>query len=1413
MKNKWLIGALSCVMAATLCLGIVACNKTPKTGMTDEEIAQAGITTLNGIYLDGDGKVKNYETPDDYQVLAKTRVAEEFLNVTWSVTSETENIQNYVSIGTEADASARYTIDITRATFDIEYTLTASITVGQATKTANYAHKIPKKSSEDAITATLDFSTDAARTSISTVQQIWESNGLKLTNDKAGSSTATNNAGDNAGHIRLYAGSKVTIEFPGIKIITFRSLTTYEYFPNLQTVLSNAGYTADQLVVDEEAGTVKLTLTTPVDFLEFTATKQLRITSIDVEGTEGGATAEQNVAAVKAWLTVSQTSFNSPTTIALATEKVGTTISWAMKEASEYAKVEDGNLVITKLPEEGEQKATLVATISSGTAKDTKEFELTFTHEIKLENDGTAEHPYTVADVYKLASTLESGKVYQENGQSVSMYVKGIVTAEGSWAPSYSNWQDVIIADTPSGTQTLKLYGLNPGAGLSETNGPKVGGTLVVVGALKNYNGTLELTFDGSIKLNITDYTAPVDNRTAQEKVDAALQALADTFTVTKAGETDLPASTEPDVTFAWSTTDQTYTITGNKINVSALPAADATVTATVTATCGTEAVTDNTKTVTITIRAKSDEPAPGSGDGTEAKPFTVSDITEIFKSLDSYAYYTADGTNPALVYITGIITVVGTTDDYGIKNFYIAATAGDTENDILIYSLNWSDTVKSGTKFTVGDTIVIQAYLQNYNGTYEITYWREGTSPSYKYHNGYIVGHTPVGGEVTPPTPSDADATISFADTTNRTSVSTEVQIWKQNNVTVTVSKGGSNQDINETYFNPLRIYQSNTVKIEYTSAMAKIVFHCGTYQNKDYPGALKTSLAGVAGITVTVDGLDVTVTFETAATSLEFTASAQIRLESIDVYADGGTVDPEPTPDENTATYDVSTKNYANSNKVTTVTEGDVTFTFSKGSGTSDPAYYNTGAAVRLYPNNTLTVSVGAGYYITKIVFTYGTGDSADNAITVNKGTFTTDTWEGSTQTVILTAGGTSGHRRITSVVVTYVATTHEHHYNVAHDAGTFMHTYTCDAEGCYDKSYSAACALENNKCSACNETYTEQQIKDALFALTKGQSLPGTTYQLTGKVLRIDSAYDSKYGNVTFTMKIDGKEVQAYRTSGEKAETVKPGDTVAVKGGLTNYNGTYQFSAGTILNLTEGELTAEEKVAEVKNWLTLPEAADNTITLPEVPDWANGVSLSAESNKTASLTVEGTTLKLIPGDADTDVTVTVTISCEGATSVTKEFTVKVPAKLPEGSGTATYDPSKKYTANTKVTTETVDDVTLVFSKGQGSNDPQYYTGGTAIRAYAKNTITISVPAGKLISKITITFGSGGDSNAITADGGTYADGVWTGSAQSVVFTIGGTNGNRRIAKIEVVYAPAAAAAAVSAPAEVAVLPGKQF
>lgn len=94
----------------------------------------------------------------------------------------------------------------------------------------------------------------------------------------------------------------------------------------------------------------------------------------------------------------------------------------------------------------------------------------------------------------------------------------------------------------------------------------------------------------------------------------------------------------------------------------------------------------------------------------------------------------------------------------------------------------------------------------------------------------------------------------------------------------------------------------------------------------------------------------------------------------------------------------------------------------------------------------------------------------------------------------------------------------------------------------------------------------------------------------------------------------------------------------------------------------------------------------------------------------------------------------------------------------------------------------------VTLTFDKGSNSNAPKYYTTGEAIRCYGGNTITFSSSVN--ITKIELTFASGEGSNAITADCGTYADGVWTGESTDVVLTIGGTSGHRRIVTITVSY-----------------------
>lgn len=103
-----------------------------------------------------------------------------------------------------------------------------------------------------------------------------------------------------------------------------------------------------------------------------------------------------------------------------------------------------------------------------------------------------------------------------------------------------------------------------------------------------------------------------------------------------------------------------------------------------------------------------------------------------------------------------------------------------------------------------------------------------------------------------------------------------------------------------------------------------------------------------------------------------------------------------------------------------VTSLQFGAVTATFASNGGTS-PAYYNTGSAIRAYAKNTITFTGAVGITITEIKFTFAAGEGT-NAITVNSGSFSTNTWTGASNEVKFTIGGTSGHRRIATIEVTY-------------------------------------------------------------------------------------------------------------------------------------------------------------------------------------------------------------------------------------------------------------------------------------------------------------------------------------------------------------------------------------------------------
>ena len=144
-----------------------------------------------------------------------------------------------------------------------------------------------------------------------------------------------------------------------------------------------------------------------------------------------------------------------------------------------------------------------------------------------------------------------------------------------------------------------------------------------------------------------------------------------------------------------------------------------------------------------------------------------------------------------------------------------------------------------------------------------------------------------------------------------------------------------------------------------------------------------------------------------------------------------------------ERSETINMKAQGYGNGSDVTTVTQGDVTITFAKGTAqTNTPKYYTSGEAVRCYPGNTMTVSAQG---MTKIYLTFGSGDN-NNAITVNKGTLNGSTWTGNADEVTFSVGGSSGHRRIAAVAVTMYGsgeeTTYSDYLTSCNETQTLIH-----------------------------------------------------------------------------------------------------------------------------------------------------------------------------------------------------------------------------------------------------------------------------------------------------------------------------------------------------------------------------------
>lgn len=142
----------------------------------------------------------------------------------------------------------------------------------------------------------------------------------------------------------------------------------------------------------------------------------------------------------------------------------------------------------------------------------------------------------------------------------------------------------------------------------------------------------------------------------------------------------------------------------------------------------GTYTIAVGTGDVAVSVKATSR--------GTETNPFSVEEALAVAGSLEKGAY-AGSGTS---YYITGTVTEIGTTGTY-LGNVYIA-DVDDSSKTILIYSVSFSDEVKA---VYVGDTVTLTGYICNYDGTLEISSYKDSGTTNYCYFKNVVRGKSSI--------------------------------------------------------------------------------------------------------------------------------------------------------------------------------------------------------------------------------------------------------------------------------------------------------------------------------------------------------------------------------------------------------------------------------------------------------------------------------------------------------------------------------------------------------------------------------------------------------------------------------------------------------------------------------------------
>ena len=187
----------------------------------------------------------------------------------------------------------------------------------------------------------------------------------------------------------------------------------------------------------------------------------------------------------------------------------------------------------------------------------------------------------------------------------------------------------------------------------------------------------------------------------------------------------------------------------------------------------------------------------------------------------------------------------------------------------------------------------------------------------------------------------------------------------------------------------------------------------------------------SNVEGATITYESEDPTIASVSAAGVVTGVAEGTVKVYARIAGVAGSytsaerycnvTVSTKPVVTDGTEVFIFSELGYANQADVTTVNGDNVTLVFAKGEGSNAPKYYDAGTNVRMYKNNTLTVS--SEKTITKIEFFCTSGYDVHSETTFSTGTCSDNVWTGNAKSVeMVNATSSSTQIRFTSIKVTY-------------------------------------------------------------------------------------------------------------------------------------------------------------------------------------------------------------------------------------------------------------------------------------------------------------------------------------------------------------------------------------------------------